>query len=165
MLDVTTANRFSIRFVGKTRNERLADHYLERSGIAGIWIDATSGDTGALQAVSTARLPGKIIVCVSSFPDAMQLARECYLYRDMSVADRAAMRGIGLSLHEDVIARALHAVEVVNRRIREMQQNGGMRPINQAFKEQRKQEPGLRYNDFLHRHKEQLLEAMTRALG
>mgnify|MGYP001336674475 CR=1 FL=1 len=148
--------------VGKTRNERLADHYLEASGVAGIWIDDTTGEAGALRVVTTSTLSGKSIFCLASFPDAMALARECFLYRDMTVEQRAEKAGIALTAHSDVIDRARWAVDAVNAMVADLQRTGGMRTINAVYKEARKAEPGLRYQEFLHRQKEMLLAEMAR---
>lgn len=165
MLDVIHANRFSMFFVGKTRNERLADHYLAKSGIAGIWIDDKTGDTGALNVVTIDRLEGRSIYCCQRFSEALILARDTCLYREISLLHRAGLRGIGVTPHEVVVARAMAAVETVNARIAAAQLNGAMRQINRKFKEARKADPGLRYHDFLHGHKETLLEAMAWEMG
>jgi hypothetical protein len=149
----------------KTRNERLADHYIEASGIAGIWIDDATGDTGGLHVVSIDRPLGRRIYCLASFSEAMALARQCYLYRDMTVEQRAEKMGIALTAHSDVIERANRAVDAVNATMKQWQDTGGMASINSAFKARRKIEPSLRYQDWLHRHKELMLETMAREIG
>lgn len=148
-----------------TRNERLANHYLEAAGIAGIWVDDATGEAGALRVVSTSTLTGKSIFCLASFPEAMSLARECFLYWDMTVEQRAEKAGLVLTKHADVIERARWAVGIVNALIADLQRTGGMRDINAAYKAARKDDPGLRYQDFLHSQKEAMLTKMAREAG
>src|SRR4051794_1426550 len=94
MLDVTDANQLSIATgMGKSRNERLADHYLDAAGIAAVTIDAATGAIGLQDIASTDTLPGCLIYCcvrgdhsqlaimlscspVMILPDPLRLARQ-----------------------------------------------------------------------------------------
>lgn len=151
-------------FESKTRNERLADHYLAVSGVAAIAIDA-AGVVSVVQPVTVDQVSGLHVVCCSGMAEALHLARAQSLYGNMSIEDRAALMGIGCTPHADVVIRAMAAVDAVNATIKKWQDTGGMAQINSAFKARRKAEPGLRYQDWLHRHKELLLETMAKELS
>jgi hypothetical protein len=60
-----------------------------------------------------------------------------------------------------VVTRALHAVAVVDHRIREMQQNGGMAEVNRAFKAARATTPSLRCRDHLDAFKLKMVEEVA----
>lgn len=153
--------------IGKTRNQRLADHYLEHSGIAAVSILVTQDGNhiwGARRVVTIDRVDSLRLVCCDSFASALHLARAQYLYGNMTIEERAAMMGIGLSSHEDVIARALSAVDVVNAEVRRAQSDGSFRLKNSAFKAQRRHDPSLRYHDLLHRQKMLMLEVMAKEI-
>jgi hypothetical protein len=59
----------------------------------------------------------------------------------------------GLTPHRTVSQRALAAVETVNLRIAELQKTGGMREMNDEFKQARKAGTVVRYHDYLHTKK------------
>jgi hypothetical protein len=164
LLDLQRANQARLFAVDKTRNERLADHYLEVAGIAAVAI-ADDGAISVRRFVTTDRIDGARLVCCASFASALSLARAQYLYGGMSIEDRAMQMGIGVTPHQVVIERALAAVEKVNAAIAEMQQSGGMREVNAAFKAARLADPSLRYQDHLHACKERMLEALAREAG
>lgn len=148
----------------KTASEKLADHYLEAAGIAAVCM-TDEGEVRLLRIVTTAAAPGCLIVCTSSYGDAVNLARSQMLYGNMSIESRAAKMGIGITAHSDVVARALTAVLIVNNTINAAQCAGEMKSINERFKQERRINPSLRYTDFLHRHKAGMLEAMARENG
>jgi hypothetical protein len=83
-------------------------------------------------------------------------------------ADQAAARAahrnaaFGLTPHQMVIQRALAAVETVNQRMADLQKTGGMRDMNDEFKQVRKAGTIVRYHDFLHAKKLAMLEAIAR---
>ena len=74
----------------------------------------------------------------------------------------AADCGVGLTPHQAVIQRALASVETVNERIADLQKTGGMRDMNDEFKQARKAGTFVRYHDFLHAKKMAMLEAIAR---
>jgi hypothetical protein len=57
----------------------------------------------------------------------------------------------------------MHAVSIVDHRIREMQANGGMAGVNRAFKAARAAAPTLRYRDHLNAFRLTLIEKMAAA--
>jgi hypothetical protein len=81
-----------------------------------------------------------------------------------AVHEAAAEMGIGLTPHETVIQRAFAAVETVNQRIADMQKTGGMKEMNDEFKQARKAGTIARYKDFLHAKKMTMLEAIAQRL-
>lgn len=164
-LDHVSANRFPIApGMGKSRNERLADHYLEAAGIAGVWIGAGYA-CGLLRVVSTEPRPGCRIYCCAAWSEAIALGRACSLYPETPIEQRADRYGIAITDHIVVVERALAAVDVVNRTITEMQRTGGMREFNAMFKAARCVAPSLRYHDYLHHRKAEMLTAMAREIG
>jgi hypothetical protein len=72
-----------------------------------------------------------------------------------AVHEAAAEMGIGLTPHETVIQRAFAAVETVT---------GGMKEMNDEFKQARKAGTIARYKDFLHAKKMTMLEAIAQRL-
>jgi hypothetical protein len=149
--------------LGKTRNQRLADHYLEVAGVSGVVINHSQEVFAVRRIVTVDHLPeGFRMVCCENFENALHLARAQYLYGNMQITERAHMMGIGITPHDEVVARALSAVEAVNAEVRKAQSDGSFRIKNSAFKAQRRHDPSLRYHDWLERQKRLLLEVMAK---
>jgi hypothetical protein len=152
-----------------TRNELLADHFLKAAGIAAVYADA-AGAFGAVDVVGIDTPSGWALLC-------------CAPGKQIGIATKAAARvgtgtgqaaalaalrsvaadcGVGLTPHQMVIQRALAAVETINKRIADLQKNGGMKELNAEFREARKVGTTVRYRDFLHAKKAVMLEAIAR---
>jgi hypothetical protein len=88
----------------------------------------------------------------------------CRCYRSGRGAGGAAFGaadcGVGLTPHQAVIQRAIAAVETVNQRMADLQKTGGMRDMNDEFKQARKAETVVRYQDFLHAKKMAMLKEL-----
>ena len=72
----------------------------------------------------------------------------------------AADYGVGLTPHQAIIQRAIAAVETVNQRMADLQKTGGMRDMNDEFKQARKVGTVVRYQDFLHANKMAMLKEL-----
>jgi hypothetical protein len=114
--------------------------------------------------------PGWVLLCCArgrQIGIAAKAAARVTAGADQAAA-RAALRsvaadcGVGLTPHQMVIQRALAAVETVNQRMADLQKTGGMRDMNDEFKQVRKAGTIVRYHDFLHAKKLAMLEAIAR---
>jgi hypothetical protein len=151
-----------------SRNELLADHYLKAADIGAICIDV-DGSVTMYETVGVKIPTGMVILCCRS-GDISQLAALARACRGDQAAVAVQLEqlagdlGIGLSPHAVVVDRALAAVEAVNTTIDHMQRTGGMREFNAMFKTARSVAPSLRYHDYLHGRKAEMLEAMAREI-
>jgi hypothetical protein len=62
--------------------------------------------------------------------------------------------------HQAVIQRAIAAAETVNQRMANLQKTGGVRDMNDEFKQAKKVGTVVRYQDFLHAKKMAMLEEL-----
>lgn len=153
----------------KIKERMLADHYLKSSGVAAIVI-SPDGKVTACGTIGIDLPPGWVCFgCLAGDIDRLAgLARRCrgdQAEVAAQLGQLAADHFIGLSRHADVVARALHAVALVDDRIREMQSSGGMAAVNRAFKTARAVTPSLRYRDHLDAFKSKLIEQMAAQLA
>ncbi len=146
----------------------LADRYLRSAGIAAIEIGA-DGEIVVRETVDTEASAGCIsIVCLPGDLDRLAaLAQRC---RGDQAAVARQLRQlandlhIGITPHAVVVDRAFAAADAVNAEFKRLQDTGGMREINSAFKAARAETPSLRYRDYLDAWRANTLEAMARQL-
>lgn len=155
-----------------TRNERLADHYLRVTGIAGVYIEMRGFEpkVGWLPVVTVARPPARTIFCVGRGNQALLVAMKLHEVLPQ-IADvpaavvalrlAAAENGVGLTPHETVIDRANATVHEVNIRFEAMKTGWQLKSINRQFKAHRKAGGGGTYADFLHAKKVEALTALA----
>lgn len=173
MLDVTAPNQLAlVSPMPRTRTQDLADYYLKAAGVAAIWIDA-DGFIGAHGAATIEGEPGCITYCClrgKHFALAYQVHEWKTQQTERPVAEVTARKlehmadlmGVGLTKHHVAVERARAAVAAVNQAIDAMAERGELREFNAAFKEARKVDPSIRYQDYLHARKAAMLEAMAR---
>lgn len=143
----------------------LADYYLQCAGIAAIEIGA-GGEVTVRESVTTEASAGCVsIVCLRGDLERLAgLAHQC-CGDQAAVARRlrqlAAGLYIGITPHRVVVDRALAAVDAVNGTVRQMQEIGGMREVNRAFKAARTETPSLRYQDHMEALKLKLIQGMA----
>lgn len=163
-LTPATANRvFSF---GMTVNERLADHFIKAAPIAAVYVDAAGG-VSAFDVVGFEAPPNGVLLCCAAGKQVAIVAKAAIAPARGPDAALAALRaaaanaGVGLTPHRAVVRRALATVEMVNDRIRELQQTGSLRGVNAEFKAARAAGKSARYRDFLHAKKLAMLAAIA----
>lgn len=175
-LDTIMANRVVLRGMTTLRNrdQALADHFLKAAGVAAIWI----GQDGFIGADDLARVrpePDRIVYCCprgAHFVLAYRLQlwkQDQFAASTTSIAERleelAFEAGVGLTKHSVATDRALQAVIMVEAKIEVLKQAGDLASVNAAFKAARAANPSIRFGDFMHAKKTELLEALVRHGG
>lgn len=158
----------------RNRDHVLADHFLKAAGVAAIWI-GLDGYIGADDLARVKSEPGRIVYCCprgSHFVLAYRLQlwkQDQFAASAATIAQRleelAFEAGVGLTKHSVATDRALQAVNAVEAKIEVLKQAGDMASVNAAFKAARAANPAIRFGDFMHAKKTELLEALVRHGG
>ena len=151
-----------------TRAERLADHFIRSAEIAAVYVDA-AGAIGATDAATMFSPSDRIVLCcargnhakVATLVAARMPAGSGRAAAVAALRAAAAEAGIGLTPLSTVVQRAFAAVQMVDDRIADLQQSGGLREMNAEFKAARADGKVARYKDFLHAKKLAMLEAIA----
>jgi hypothetical protein len=152
-----------------TINERLADHFIKAAGITGVYADAR-GAIGVVDVVGIQCDRSQALFCCTAGRQGLLAERAATKLQPRAgraaavaaICAAAAELRFGLTPHETVIRRAFAAVAGVTKKMAELQNAGGMKELNRAFKAARAADPSLRYYDFIHAKKIEMLEAIAR---
>jgi hypothetical protein len=156
-----------------TRNEQLAEYYLRAAGVAAVWIGA-DGHVGAEDVAAVTEDPARTVYCCTRGAHFMLAYRLFEWKKSVQVdptciaaklEELAILGGVGLTPHAVVIERAMAAVAAINEAVDKMGATGELREINQAYKAARKDEPSLRYADYLDARKAAMLQAFAQQIG
>jgi hypothetical protein len=157
--------------MGKQRDlDDLAGYYLRAAGVAAIWIDE-DGHIGAADVATIDDQPGRIIYCCLR-GDHFRLSYHLYDWKQSVQAspeaiarkleEMAAGLSMGLTKHVTAVERARAAVAAVEQAFEKMAAAGEMRDWNAAFKEARKADPSIRYQEFVQARKAGMIEEVAR---
>lgn len=155
-----------------SRTVRLADHYLRAVGIAGLAVPLQGGDIALVDPVSMIVPADHTVLCCAR-PRLARHILDIARPKLAGDADRiaamlsmvASEEGVSLTPHDTVAARAIEAVQTINRQIDAMRKRGELRGMNREFKAARARGEVATYADFMHAKKELMLEALAGVVG
>lgn len=152
------------------RDDLLTEYYLRAAGVAAVWIDP-DGDMGA-QDTATVTLDAcrTAFCCIRGAH--FVLAYRLFMWKQeqgqasaeamaAQLQQIAAAGGVGITEHGIAIARARETVADVDRAFAQLQEQGGLREMNQAFRAARAIDPSIRYQAFMQAKKAGMLEAIV----
>ena len=154
-----------------TRNERLTDHYMRASGIAAVYIEASSPRhrVGYLDSVGIDHPTNRILYCCRG-PDAAHVARMlndslvegmAFDHAEILLRVTAERLGVALTAHGIVVQRASEAVAQINEIFDGMKGTPAFATMNNEFKILRRQKKASTYSDFLHDKKKKVIGAIV----
>lgn len=148
--------------------ERLAAFYIAHYGVAAVYADDADphARVGYCAPAPLIARPGQWLACCARAADAAMIAadaeddRAAACGRDALIA-AAARRGVALTPHGDVAARALNLARIVEDQFAAMRAGGGLRAINAEFRAARKAGRAAIYADFIKARKRAALLAIA----